>query len=826
MNKKQLLSHGITICRSNCAALIANFFIISLSCLTVSSVKAQTYGNVAMGGGGFVSGIITSKIDPNLIYARTDVGGAYRWDNTNSKWVPLLDWASTSETGYMGVESLATDPINANNVYVLAGTSYFNGGKTAVLRSADKGNTFSITDVSSQFHVHGNGMGRQNGEKLQVDANNNTILYCGSRDNGLFKSTNSGVSWSRLSGLNVTTTSNGVGISFVLLDKSLVSGGATQRIFVGVSQTGTNFYLSTNGGSTFSAVSGAPTTLMPQRAALASDGNLYITYANAEGPWNPSTGAVWKYNVSSGAWTNVTPSGVTSPFSGISVDPYNPTRLVLSTINIYAAQGSAWGDQIYLTGNGGSSWTNVVARGFTLNSNGVPWLNSSQSIHWAGSIEFDPFSTGKVMVTSGNGIFRNDAIETSGTWNAMVTALEETVPLDMVSITGGPIFSAIGDYDGFKQTNPAAYGTQHAPTMGSTSSITYAAGSTSGLVRVGTSMYYTTNQGTSWTKTTAMPPANGSTASNFGYAALSSTGARILYSPANGNNTTMYRSTNNGSSWSTVSGINFNTRPVSDYVTNNRFFAYNQSDGYLYYSTNGTSFSRGAYTGSTWGSLHVRTVPGFTGHVWVALYGGGLAYTTNGTSASTAFIKINAVTACSAVGIGKTATGASYPTIYIWGTVGGVEGVYRSINQGASWTRINDDAHEWGGTGNGQFVIGDMNTYGRVYISTVGRGIVYIESGSVSLASTTNPSSVVAKTTESLKVSAYPNPVTDKLNIQLPENLAGSKISLVNTSGQLVFGGVLNNAYTTIDMANIPAGIYFLKIVNGPQSSVMKIVKK
>jgi hypothetical protein len=108
----------------------------------------------------------------------------------------------------------------------------------------------------------------------------------------------------------------------------------------------------------------------------------------------------------------------------------------------------------------------------------------------------------------------------------------------------------------------------------------------------------------------------------------------------------------------------------------------------------------------------------------------------------------------------------------------------------------------------------------------VGRGIVYIESGSVSLASTTNPSSVVGKTTESLKVSAYPNPVTDKLNIQLPENLAGSKISLVNTSGQLVFGGVLNNAYTTIDMANMPGGIYLLKIINGSQSSVTKIVKK
>ncbi|MVT08209.1 T9SS type A sorting domain-containing protein [Chitinophaga tropicalis] len=796
---------------------------LSLS-IAGNSVKAQTYGSVAIGGGGFVSGIIPSKTEANLIYARTDVGGAYRWDNANSRWIPLLDWVSSGQTSYLGVESLAIDPINSNNVYMLVGTSYFNGGITAILRSSDKGNSFSVTDVTSQFKTNGNGMGRQNGEKLQVDPNNNTILYCGTRANGLFKSTNSGVSWSRLTSLNVTTTANGNGVSFVVLDKSSVSGGATQRIFVGVSQTGTNFYRSNNGGSSFTAVSGAPTSLMPQRAVLASDGNLYITYADKEGPWNPSTGQVWKYNVSSGAWTNVTPSGITSPFSGISVDPNNASRLMLSTINVYNSQGGAWGDQFYYSTNGGSSWTNVVSRGFTLNSNGVPWLNSSQSIHWAGCIEFDPFSTSKVWVTSGNGVFRNDAIETSGTWNAMVKNLEETVPLDMVSIPGGPIMSAIGDYDGFKQTSPSAYGTQHAPTMGSNSGIAYAAASTSKLVRVGSSIYYTTNQGSSWTQTN-LPPANGSTASNSGYVALSTSGGRILYSPANGNNTTMYYSTNNGSSWTTVGGISFNTRPVSDLVTDNRFYAYNQANGYLYYSTNGTSFSQGAYTGGTYGSVHVRAVPGFTGHVWVALYGGGLAYTTNGISSGTAFTKLSNVSACSAVGFGATASGASYPTVYIWGTVNGVEGVYRSVNRGTSWTRINDNDHEWGGPGNGQFVIGDMNTYGRVYISTAGRGIAYIESGSVSSARTANSILEEPAVTKS-KVSAFPNPVTDMLKVQLTDDQKESRIFLLNSNGQVVFFGRTVNSLYNISMSELPTGIYYLKIEKEGKSTVTKVVKR
>jgi len=46
---------------------------------------------------------------------------------------------------------------------------------------------------------------------------------------------------------------------------------------------------------------------------------------------------------------------------------------------------------------------------------------------------------------------------------------------------------------------------------------------------------------------------------------------------------------------------------------------------------------------------------------------------------------------------------------------------------GVSWVRINDNAHQFGGPGNAQFVKGDMNVYGRVYMSSVGRGVIYGE---------------------------------------------------------------------------------------------------
>src|SRR5687768_6415154 len=129
--------------RKKSLGLLCLFFLINL--FQDYEVRAQTSGytwkNVAIGGGGFVSAIIPGKTEQNLVYARTDVGGAYRWNASTSSWVPLLDWVSDDEVGFLGVESLAIDPQSPNRVYMLAGISYFNNGKTAVLRSTDYGNT-------------------------------------------------------------------------------------------------------------------------------------------------------------------------------------------------------------------------------------------------------------------------------------------------------------------------------------------------------------------------------------------------------------------------------------------------------------------------------------------------------------------------------------------------------------------------------------------------------------------------------------------------------------------------------------------------------------
>jgi hypothetical protein len=136
------------------------------------------------------------------------------------------------------------------------------------------------------------------------------------------------------------------------------------------------------------------------------------------------------------------------------------------------------------------------------------------------------------------------------------------------------------------------------------------------------------------------------------------------------------------------------------------------------------TFASSASNGGLSQAKKIRTSPDIEGDIWIPAGSTGL-YRTIWTNNIPTFKKISTVLTCEAVGFGKAASGQTFPAIYIWGKVGAIEGIFRSDNEGASWTRINDDLHEFGGTGNANEVLGDPRVYGRVYMSTAGRGIVY-----------------------------------------------------------------------------------------------------
>ena len=519
-----------------------------------------------------------------------------------------------------------------------------------------------------------------------------------------------------------------------------------------------------------------------------------------------SNGKITKYNTKTGVLTDVTPAGISRAWGGISVDPVNSNRVVASTINNYQQQGSeGYGDQIYLSTNGGSSWTDVVARGYILDPNGCTWI-AGHAIHWAGSIEFDPFDTKKVMVTSGNGIFTNVNIDIATTpWKFDVKGLEEIVPLDFISIPGGFNFSVIGDYDGFKHDDPTQYAPIHTPRTGTTTGIAYAALNTNKLLRVGNQMYYSINQGTSWVQCSL----NGAK----GKVAISANGNTFLHCPETGSTT--YYSTNNGTSWTACNGLSIGGAfPVADPVNSNKFYAYN-GIGTMYVSTDGgVNFTVSGNAGGG-GSNRIQTAPGKEGHLWVALYNGGLTRSVN---SGQSFAKINGVSSCSAVGLGKSAPGSTYFTIYIWGSVNNVTGIYRSIDEGANWTRINDDAHEYGGPGNGQFIIGDMDVYSRVYMSTAGRGVAYGQSSTITAIE--NEEEMIVNQGNSM-INCYPNPFVSETTIYSKGSFT---YSICDISGKEIKAGIGENQ-TSLG-SDLFAGMYVARVQGEMGNAVIKFIKK
>ncbi len=873
--------------------------------LIAETTESYDWQNVAIGGGGFVSGVTFSPIEENVIYARTDVGGAYSWDETNQSWVSMMDWVDADERGLLGVESLTIDPNEPGTVYMMAGTSYWNQaddgiGKSAFLRSNDYGETWEkiyVWDNSTKyFNIHGNGMGRGTGERLAVDPANSDVMFYGSRNKGLWKSTDNGSSWDKVSAFPVDTTWNGCGISFVAFDTSTNDGSQTSRIYVGVLRKADNIFVSEDAGESWSLVDGMPqptydgTTsmgLMPQRIVIEPDGSaFYITTGNGAGPhtmqWDEgwgdindwfNRGAVYKYDVDSATWTDISPQNLIDPddedyedpstyfgnYSGISIDPNNPDHMVVSSIASYRGPQfwlidgtweDKWGDNIFVTEDGGETWVPSfqyywIDGGYEPNAeqmdeNGINWITGG-TIHWIGCTAIDPYNPERVMVTSGNGVWMTDDIFNyewtyedewgnedtsyvqSTVWKFAAKGIEEVVPYDVVSIPDGPTVSVIADYDGFVHddlTQSPDLG-RHATTasgydfnLGTTTGLAYAplSGKLAKVAETRTvsteyndipigPIQYSTDGGETWTVETYTeePP----TDLDGGKVALAADGSVALWMPSDG--TTMYRHEN--SAWTEVSGISFSGRPVGDQVNSDLFYTYNQDDGYMYISTDaGESFSQAGYVGTSEFRSAVA-VPENEGHIWVPLasdddstLSGGLSYSTDG---GESFSLLDNVTYCEAVGFGKAATSSTYPTIFIFGEVDDVLGVFRSIDMGTSWVRVNDDDHEYGGLANGEFVVGDMNVFGRVYMSTAGRGIVYgePEGSTVSVTGvslTTDSASISIGETVSLTAEVSPE---DASNQGVSWTSSDTDIATVSAKGVVtgISAGTVTITVTTTD---------------------------
>ncbi len=702
---------------------------------TLALAAGYTWENVRIVAGGFIPGIEFSRVQAGLVYCRTDMGGAYRSDDSGQHWIPLTDWVGASNYNLMGIESIAPDPVDAKKVYLAAGM--YAGGLAAMLRSSDQGAHFEKFAVP--FRMGGNEDGRGVGERLAIDPRQTNILYFGTRHDGLWRSEDSAATWRRVEtfpfqGAPGRPRKGTAGVSFVLFDPAEKSSdGPTKTILVGIADHAeANLFQSNDAGKTWTPVAGQPPpALMPRHAVWSAAGVVYLSYGNGAGPNDVTDGAVWKFDLRDGSWKNVSPALPNSPgeraygYGGISLNRQHPGTVMVATLD-------RWGnDDVFRTIDGGKTWRGIHDRSQRDASMSpfLLWGNPSAALGWwIDALAIDPFDTSHVLYATGATVWGTHdlaALDHDQTthWSVAANGIEQTAVIDLISPPAGAhLISGLGDVGGFVHQDfdvSPPQGMMKNPLLDNTDSLDFAEKNPAVIARVGRGKPgqqggFSTDSGATWSVFATVPSASGS-----GKIAVSADGATFVWATADGG---AYFSHDHGKTWTTCRGLPRGLRPIADRVNPEIFYAIDLSGGSLYSSQDrGEAFSSAKAQGMPAGdrrNFTLRAVPGREGDLWLCAAGALMRFDRE----SSRFVSLEIAGYVTTFGFGKAAPGQNFPAIYTAARRTDGEGIFRSDDGGKSWVQINDSQHQFGQLGP---VIGDPRIYGRVYLGTNGRGVIY-----------------------------------------------------------------------------------------------------
>lgn len=384
---------------------------LAMLCITMavaSPASAQVWtelGHIRTAASGYqftgrVSAIACSRTNSSLYYCAGADGGVWKTTNGGSSWTPLTDQQATTSMG-----SLAIDPSNESIIYAGTGEANFANHSRpgqGILKSTDAGATWTLL---AQGTFAGRCISRiainpitpstvfasvtRAGGFPALAAAKGHPLADGPR--GVFKSTDSGATWSQLSGglpqLDCTDlVLDPVDPSVMYAAIGFIFGDASNGV-----------YKSIDAGATWSKLAGG-LPAAPGRIALAiaptNRNRLYTLIANPADAAGGSGTTLGAYRTDNGgtSWTGLNIGSIQSSYGW-----YLCTVGVSSTDQnlVYAA-----GLDLYVSTNAGSSWSGTS----------VPHPDCHD-------IRFD--SSGRVLVGCDGGLFRRE----SSVWSNLNSGL-------------------------------------------------------------------------------------------------------------------------------------------------------------------------------------------------------------------------------------------------------------------------------------------------------------------------------------------------------------------------------------------------------------------
>jgi hypothetical protein len=483
----------------------------------------------------------------------------------------------------------------------------------------------------------------------------------------------------------------------------------------------------------------------------AADGILYVVFTSGSGPGSGGPASLFKFDGTT--WTRLKDAPwAQSGFGGLSVSGSGAsTKLVVGVTNTWGAfDGQAI---LYRSADAGKTWTEI---GYS--SGPSAHAGDAEYWGWIDDAEIDPQNPDHVSYVFGGGIWSTDSAFSSNapSWTFDVNGIEETANIYLMAPPPGASYllaSAQGDVGSYVHTSLSS-----SPTRKPSSSAAVGGGSNgtgidmawnnpSLVVTVGTKDNasigsYSMDAGQTWMAFSAKP-AVATNAGDESNVAVTADGANIIWAISG---QIPYYSNDNGASWRATdlpalsnAGAGRAYHLAADRKNAKKVYAFDHGGSWwatgnakVYASGDGGhTFTASSVTPTVhmYNASWLAVNPYVEGDVWLA-DGNNLYHSTDSaitwtklTTMATVGMEWTYTHGATLVALGKPAAGSSYTAaVYLVGTVGGIEGLFRSDDAGATWTRVNDDAHQWGGIAR---LAADTSLYGRVYLSGGGRGIFY-----------------------------------------------------------------------------------------------------
>lgn len=739
------------------------FVLVCISCSAASSTaEAPTAQQIAaataaadvpgfrpvrLGGGGFVVDLDFSR-DGRTRIARTDVHGAYIWEETAAEWSQLVTATSlpagdplVRAGGGIGVYAIRVAPSDSARLYMVAPAH--TGIPSHVYRSDDRGAHWVRTNFPP-VEMTVQSPGRMLGPKMAVDPLNPDIVMVGDSAGRIHRTIDGGKSWIAIDPSQVPA---GAEPAIAFADRRGGGRSATAEVFAATGSNGV--YRSTDGGLRWTRTDGGPRSIA--RLVAAADG-LYATDRD-----DGSLQNAWKLTGNQWARLAIASPGRGNSWHSIAVEPGNPRHVVL---------GSGAGN-IASSFDGGKTWGGFYNGPAQRVASDVPWLGWALE-DWMtnGNMMFDPVVPNRLYFAEGIGVWHSQPPSGAAKpkWVSQTRGIDELIVNDLIVPPGGKPIVAVQDRGVFRVENPELFPATHGPSkdvpIRHVWSVDYAAGDSSFIAQVanggaGDRSGFSKDGGRSWTPFESNSPAH--PPGNIGGAIAVSSSANMVWGPAN--NGRPFYTVDGGRTWQLARfpaelpsagelGWSFSlyqNRHVfaADRVLPGTFYAYNYGPSTAV-STAGTY--RSSDGGATWAkvgpgfgvpgsmgtSARLATVPGKAGHLFFAVgtiglldphpYNVPLKRSRDGGQSWQDLPNTQEVWA---IGFGKAAPGKNYPAIYIAGFANRDRepALYRSIDEGASWQKL--ISYPFGSIDGIRAISGDMNSYGRVYFGFSGSGAGY-----------------------------------------------------------------------------------------------------